>query len=327
MGSTWSAEGVPRAVWLRSGDEGLTRMIHYSPHKWLDHLFDIEGSMAREIVGRVTACVLWAVVVVVVHKYAHPLGIAPLMHTLVGVAMGLLLVFRTNSSYDRYWEGRRQWGGVTNDSRNLGRSARLLLKDDPGLLAEVLAWTAAFPYALMHRLRGTPAALPASLGLPAGAVAAVVSADHVPMAVALRIGRSLETARSRGLISDYLYGTLDACVQRLVDELGACERIHSTPLPFVYVVHLRRALIFYCFTIPFALLDAYGWGTILATLLVSYLFFGIEEIGVEIEDPFGSDANDLALETYCQRIEAYLQSLCDEAPDFSNPVVDAAHAV
>ena len=105
------------------------------------------------------------------------------------------------------------------------------------------------------------------------------------------------------MISDYLFVAVEQVVQRLVDALGSCERIHATPLPFVYVVHLRRTLIWYCFSLPLALVQTYGWGTTVVVALVAYTFFGIEEIGVEIEDPFGNDANDLPLERYCQRLE------------------------
>ena len=105
--------------------------------------------------------------------------------------------------------------------------------------------------------------------------------------------------------------SLDQNVQLLIDYFGACERIHKTPLPFVYVVHLRRALVLYCFTLPFALVDHYGWWAIPATLLVAYTFFGIEEIGVEIENPFGQDDNDLPLERFCETIERDLLELSD----------------
>src|SRR4029077_14654796 len=121
--------------------------------------------------------------------------------------------------------------------------------------------------------------------LPAAEVAAVLEAPHVPAAAALRITENLVEARDRGTISDIVLTTIDANVQQLIDYLGACERIKKTPLPFVYVVHLRRTLVLYCFTLPFAVVELYGWWTILVSLFTSYMFFGIEEIGVEIENP------------------------------------------
>ena len=116
-------------------------------------------------------------------------------------------------------------------------------------------------------------------------------------------------ARDKGLISDITLASLDHNVQLLVDYLGGCERINSTPLPFAYMVHLRRVIIVYCFTLPFALVETFGWLTVLATLGVAYTLFGIEEIGVEIENPFGNDVNDLALEDLCGKIAKNLLAL------------------
>ena len=98
-------------------------------------------------------------------------------------------------------------------------------------------------------------------------------------------------------------------MQLLIDYCGACERIRSTPLPFAYAVHLRRALIVYCFTLPLALVQKYGWETVPVTLMIAYVLFGIEEIGVEIEGPFGDDDNDLPLEDICETIHKNLYAL------------------
>ena len=102
-------------------------MIRYEKRRWSSHLFDIRGSMLLEIVGRVSACVLWSLIVVTAHHFYRGLAVPATAHTLIGAALGLLLVFRTNASYDRYWEGRRQWGAIINESRNLGRMSRVYL--------------------------------------------------------------------------------------------------------------------------------------------------------------------------------------------------------
>jgi ion channel-forming bestrophin family protein len=287
-------------------------MIEYDVHDWGSHLLDVKGSMVREIIGRVMTCVLWSALVVCYHHFVRPVSVPSTVHGLVGTALGLLLVFRTNSSYDRFWEGRRMWGGIVNETRNLARGACVHLKDDPALLGEVVRWTVAWAYASMHSLRGRSDLGPIAGRLPPDEVEAAIGAQHTPLAVATRISLSLHEAKQRGLISDYIQAALDQNVQLLIDYLGACERIRKTPLPFAYVVHLRRALILYCFTLPFALVEAFGWGTVLDTLLVAYVFFGIEEIGVEIEDPFGEDDNDLPVEGICVTIERNLMALLDE---------------
>jgi putative membrane protein len=166
----------------------------------------------------------------------------------------------------------------------------------------------------MNALRGSVGLGPVADRLPQHEVEATLAARHVPLAIALRISRHIADARDRGLISDYVAMTLDQNVQLLVDYLGSCERIRKTPLPFAYVVHLRRALILYCVTLPFALVEPFGWWSILVTALISYTFFGIEELGVEIENPFGDDANDLPLEQICETIESDLLALLDGGP-------------
>jgi putative membrane protein len=284
-------------------------MINYDPHHWSSHFFDIRGSMVREIIGRVGICVLWSAGVTAFHIYVHPLGVPSTVHSLVGVALGLLLVFRTNSSYDRFWEGRKLWGSIVNECRNLARGARVLLKHDPQLMREVVRWTAAFPYSAMHGLRDRDGLGQAAALLPETEVASALAANHTPLEVATRITSLLAEARDRGKISDYVLMSLDENVQLLIDYIGGCERIHRTPIPFAYMVHLRRALMLYCFTLPFALVKEFGWGTVLDTFLVTYVFFGIEEIGVEIEDPFGEDANDLPLDDICRMIERNVMSL------------------
>lgn len=282
--------------------------IDYDAHNWWDHFFQIRGSMVREITYRVLACVTWAAGVTLVHKTCMPLSISSSAHSLIGLAIGLLLVFRTNSSYDRFWEGRKLWGAIVNESRNLARLATVLLAREPVLLRRLLEWLVAFPWASMHYLRGAKSLGP-NASLPTDEVAAVLAIQQVPLAVARKVTESINRAREQQVISDYLAGTLDASVQQLVACMGGCERIHRTPLPFSYVVHLRRVLILYCFTLPFALLKDFDWWTILATLIVSYTLYGIEEIGVEIEDPFGEDANDLPLDRICTTIEENVRSL------------------
>lgn len=299
-------------------------MIDYEPHNWFEHLFDLKGSMIREVSLRVFACVGWAVLVIDLHHRGYlTMEVVPgTAHTLVGVALGLLLVFRTNSSYDRFWEGRRQWGSIVNESRNLARASRVYFgESDPTRFAEIVRWTIAFSYSCMYSLRHQTGLGSIAQQLPQEEVEAVLASRHVPLAIAGRITSRLVEARDQGLVSDYVMIDLDQNVQLLIDYLGACERIHKTPMPFAYAVHLRRSLILYCVTLPFALVQDYGWWAIVAVVMITYTFFGIEEIGVEIEDPFGSDPNDLPLERICETIENNLLGLIAsvELPPVAEP--------
>lgn len=286
-------------------------MIDYDPHNWRSHFFDYQGSLLPEILGRISLCVLWSAVVVLLHEWYPIVGVPPTVHSMAGFAIGLLLVVRTNSSYDRFWEGRKLWGSIINDTRNLARLGSSTLRSDPALLRELLLWTMAFPVAAMHVLRNSCGLGRFTSELPPEKVEQVLGSNHCALAVARQITQLLVEARDRGLISDYVFTTLDNNVQCLVQYIGGCERIHKTPLPFAYVVHLRRAVLFYCYTLPFGLVRDFDWWTIVATLLIAYVFFGIEEIGVEIEDPFGADENDLPLERFCSTIERNVTDIMD----------------
>ena len=298
-------------------------MIEYNPHDWRSHLCDIRGSLVREIFGRVAACVAWSAVIIALMRWLdywsngkidHDLEILAIpitAHTLLGIALSFLLVLRTNSSYERFWEGRKLWGGIVNETRNLARLACVHLASDVPLRNDVIRWTIAYAYSCMHRLQNTPvlADLESRLGDEANSAAA---AEHVPLAISRRITELLWQAKRRGLVSDYVMTHIDQNTQLLIDYLGGCERIHRTPLPFAYVVHLRRAIIVYTFTLPFALYKDFGWLTVVVTFLVAYLFYGIEEIGVTIENPFEGQDNDLPLEQICATIDRNLSAMIKE---------------
>lgn len=288
-------------------------MIDYDPHLWRDHLLDIHGSMVKQIGYRVAAAVLWSVLVVQLYEHAWHIAIPITLHSLVGFALGLLLVFRTNAAYDRFWEGRRMWGGIVNECRNLARLSRVLLGGASPIHADIVKWAVVFCYATMSQLRTKRSIGQSASLLTAGDLEEALAAQHIPLHAAVRMSAAINAAKQRGIISDIQQVTLDQNVQLLIDYLGACERIHKTPLPFAYVVHLRRALIAYCFTLPFALLDPFHWLTVPATFIVTYIFFGIEEIGVQIEDPFGVDDNDLPLERFCESIERSVLALVEGA--------------
>jgi putative membrane protein len=289
-------------------------VIDYEPHKWRDHFFDARGSMFRTIGYRAAICGLAAAVIVLVHFRWHAFASTDKVHALIGTPLGLLLVFRTNASYDRFWEARKLWGSIVNESRNLARSASVLLAADAALVAGIVRLGIAFPYACMNTLRGKHGldALGPELGRDEADL--LGSAQHPPLAVAVAVSRRIAEGQRRGLITDVQQSIIEQNVQVLIDCIGACERIKRTPLPFAYVVHLRRALAVYCGTLPLALVQYFGWITVPVTFLVAYVLLGIEEIGVEIEEPFGTDDNDLPLDRFCTTIEQNLRALLPAAP-------------
>jgi putative membrane protein len=208
------------------------------------------------------------------------------------------------------------WGGIVNETRNLARLATVHLEATPERRNDVVLSAVAFAYASMHILRQSPRTTdPVELLGPLGKALSpeefdvLANAEHLPLAIATRITSQLRNARDQGLLSDIVLTSLDQNVQLLMDYIGACERIHKTPIPYAYMVHVRRALIMYCGSLPFALVKDFGWTTVPVVVLLAYVFLGIEEIGVEIEDPFGEDDNDLPLERICGTIERNLLKL------------------
>lgn len=288
-------------------------MIPYDPHHWWRHLFNIRGGVVREILGRIGVFAVWSVALTWFHLNVHKIDVPATGHTLAGTALSLLLVFRTNASYDRFWEGRKLWGGVVNETRNLLRSAAVNIPSLE-LLRRLAVWTAVYPYALTRVLRGEGALGPAAALLPAAEVQRVLAAGNAGVAVAMRMSSVLAEARQRGLITDYMQLQIDQNVQLLIDYQGGCERIVKTPLPFAYMLHLRRTLILFILGLPFALVETFGWATVPVVALVAHTFLGIEEIGVEIEDPFGTEDNDLPLE----QISASIGRILDEVVPWQN---------
>jgi putative membrane protein len=230
-----------------------------------------------------------------------------------GGALGLLLVLRTNAGYERWWEGRRIWGDIVNRSRNLAVAALGYGPDDPAWRDQVVRRTAAFCHAARMSLRGErePEALVRLLG-PAEAEQ-VLSADHMPTAVAALISESLRDARDRLGLDGFALLRVDPDRAALIDDIGACERIVKTPLPLAYRVEIRRFLILFIATIPFAVVRRLFWFTPFATVLIAAPLLAIDKIGTELQDPFSKDnLNHLPLDDICATIERNLLAMLDQ---------------
>ena len=231
--------------------------------------------------------------------------------TTVGGALFFLMVFRTNASYDRWWEGRKRWGMVINRTRDFARQTCTFV-DEFYLTDNLVRWTVAFAYCMKRHLRFERDLSELDGKLDDAEIAKIQEAKHMPlyclerMSTYIRAAR--ESPRSR-LVDAHVYIAMDMNLTQFEDELGACERILKTPFPFAYVIHLRTFMSLWLFALPFALLDLCGWLTIPTTCLVAYALLGIETIGVEIENPSGHDFNDLPLDTICQTIETNLFEL------------------
>jgi putative membrane protein len=253
-------------------------------------------------------------------QFQLPIGLAVGPYEIAGAALALLLILRTNAGYDRWWEARKLWGGIVNQSRNLAITALSYGPSDPGWRARVVQWASAFPHVARASLRGerTCPRLEALLG-PDDA-ARVAAADHMPSFVAMVLAGLLRQARERHGMD--AFGFLQADRERalLIDHIGACERILKTPLPLVYAIKIRRFIVLFLLTLPFVLLHKIptDWLIPIVTMLVAYPLISLDQIGVELQNPFSvANLSHLPLDDIAGTIERNLAGVL-KAPDFSD---------
>lgn len=220
----------------------------------------------------------------------------PVMHSLMGFALSLLLVFRTNSAYDRWWEARKLWGQLVNVSRNLAiKVAAILPADDAQTRAEFARLIGAFPRALQVHLRSERT----RLALDAAAHPELEGLDpkkHVPAQITSLLHAHAHQSYRRGAVSgDQLIG-LATDLTAFMDICGACERIKNTPIPYSYSSFIKKFIVIYSLTLPVGFVFSLGYIAIPVVVFIFYVLASLEVIAEEIEEPFGTDTNDLPLE-------------------------------
>lgn len=230
-----------------------------------------------------------------------------------GLVMGLLLVFRTNSAYDRWWEGRKLWGQLTNDSRNICLKVRALTTATPEEAARFGKLVISFAYALKHHLRGT------SPGerLPGVGAVSPAQAKHLPLHISRLIYDTLAKWRDTGKLTEVNFLIIDTHAKALMDICGACERIKSSPLSVSYRAFMRQGIAISLFAWPWYLsqMASIVW-TLPPLLIGAYFLCGIELIAEDIEEPFGKDGDDLPLDDICANIKASVGSIAKVSEEY-----------
>jgi len=273
-------------------------MIEYETKRWAKIVFRVHGTVLPRIVWRVALVVLIAIIV----TYAQMgLGIdiptSSVLHSIVGVALGLLLVFRTNSSYDRFWEGRKLIGSMVNETRDLARQTASYLADSPFETRERIGhYIIALFAAIRRSLRREREAAEMAVLLSEEERLLLNRVSAPPLLVAGWISDQLAIEAGAGRLSEHRLVAMDGRISVLIELWGGAERILKTPVPFAYAHHIKGFLTIFCLTVPLSLLDSMGWSTPLGAAIVAYGLFGIDEIGIEIEEPFGYDENDLPMD-------------------------------
>lgn len=284
---------------------------------WLRLLFVWRGSVLPDIVPQLLLATGFAVLVTVLHgqlfRWKIELNVVPF--SLVGLTLAIFLGFRNSTSYARYWEARTLWGSLLNETRVLLRQA-LTLVDEPARAHEqakdLAMLLAAFVHALRHQLRGTDPTADLRRLLPPAACERLAGARYQPAVLLLMAGEWLRARREDGTLPPVLVPALEAPLGKLTEALGGCERIAGTPIPFTYSVLLHRTVHIYCLLLPFGLVDSIGAMTPVIVAFVAYTFFALEALGAELEEPFGTTPNDLALDAMSAAIEDTLREMLGE---------------
>jgi putative membrane protein len=246
-----------------------------------------------------------------VPQFHYSLTVAPF--TIIGLPLGIFLGFRNNSAYDRFWEGRKLWGALVNTSRSFTRQILTLLDSPDGMeqlrdfQRETVHLLIAYVHALRLHLRDAKPGQVLDGSLPVEEHASHEGEHNVPLGILQTLAERLATARRKGWVHPQHVLVLEASLIGITDIQGACERIRSTPIPYSYTVLIHRIVAVYCMLLPFGLMETVKWATPAVVLAISYCFFGLDAVGDELEDPFGTQANDLPLDAISRTIERDLR--------------------
>lgn len=288
-------------------------------------VLSLEGSVTPRILLRVLAFGAFAAIVRLLsnfleRNYHFDLGIEANPFQIAGAVLGVLLVFRTNSGYDRWWEARKLWGGIVNQSRNLAVTALSYGPRDGAWRHEITAWIAVFPHAARISLRGEVPDERITALIGAEKTAQLAAADHMPTFVSFQIGQLLHRALEDGAMNHLAFAQAESQRTELIDHIGGCERILKTPLPLVYVINIRQFITVFLLVLPLALLHQLrgDWVIPLVTIGVSYALLSLDQIGVELQNPFAkANLSHLPLNDISATIEKNVRALVEE-DDYSH---------
>lgn len=300
---------------------------------WLALIFVLRGTPLARIWLRLLVVVSVAIAVTLIHQEYGTFspGLTTVPFSLVGLALGIFLGFRNNTSYDRFWEGRKLWGTLVNTTRTTARQIQTLIgKPDSDTKVvtdthrELTRRVIAYVHCFRHHLRNEDHPGDAAAFLPPDEAKELATQSNPPQAILHRLAQRYRELWTQGEIHPFHLSQLDQSLTDLTNLQGACERIKSTPIPASYTVLIHRLVAFYVFALPFGLVSSIGVWTPAVVVLVAYAFLGLDAIGDEIEEPFGTHINDLPLATISRMIEINLLERLGESdlPEALAPVND-----
>lgn len=286
-------------------------MINYNPKSWVGMIFHLTKSDTLQILWKelVFICLLTlGIAFLQIHYFPEAVVLEKLfsVYQILGFVISLLLVFRTNTAYERWWEGRRKWGELVNDSRNLAvKIAALELDDETN--AFFARHIANFPKVSKEHLRaGTNFSI---LNLTEDEARFLGHVDHIPSGIVELIYLRLNALKKAGRLSEEDILRLDRNLNGFLDCVGACERIKNTPIPYSYSMFFKKFIFIYVVTLPLAFVTNFGYFSAIISTFIFYVLVSLEILAEEIEDPFGYDDNDLPTDQMTDRIEGIVTTI------------------
>lgn len=280
-------------------------MIKYNPKSWIHLIFALQKSdtariLWKELLYMAALSLIIAYIEIDYFPDTHlVLSNLTTVFSLIGFVISMLLVFRTNTAYDRWWEGRKKWGELVNDTRNLSvkLSALIAQKEDRLFFARMIG---NFVFASKEHLR--EGINWQELDLTEEETKHLQSKDHIPMMIVQLMYQKIIALKKSGEISEMEFIALDTNLNALMNSLGACERIKNTPIPYSYSLFLKKFIFIYTSTLPLAFVTIFGYYSAIISVFVFYVIVSMEVLAEEIEDPFGTDENDLPTDQLCEKI-------------------------
>ena len=289
-------------------------MIKYNPKIWFTQIFKIPPGDTLRLLYKemiILALLTFGLTYFELNyvKDLHLFKDAIAVYSLIGFVLSLLLVFRTNTAYDRWWEGRKKWGELVNNTRTLAIkvSTSTTDKDDIDYFKRLIV---NYVYALKWHLRNEEEVL--KTDLREDEKKAFDLAAHKPSYFSKLMYARLQKMLVEEKISSNEFLAFDTNLNTFSNITGACERIKNTPMPFSYNLFLKKFIFIYVTTLPLAFVSSFGYGTVLIAIFMFYVLVSMELLAEEIEDPFGTDPNDLALDEICENISESVEDILTE---------------
>ncbi|NVK65578.1 MAG: hypothetical protein HWE22_13380 [Flavobacteriales bacterium] len=290
-------------------------MIKYNPKSWVQLIFAFHKSdtiriLWKELIYIGLFTVAIAYLEITYFPHATYLSGLTTVYSLIGFVISLLLVFRTNTAYDRWWEGRKKWGEMVNDSRNLAVKISTLQfdKEENDFFRRMIS---NFTFATKEHLRRSVNL--DELQLTDEERKGLERKSHIPVEIIHLMFKHMNKLKSEGRLSEMEYLAINDNLDSLVDSLGACERILNTPIPYSYSLFLKKFIFIYTTTLPLAFVTTFGYYSALIATFVFYVLVSMEVLAEEIEDPFGIDDNDLPTDQLCETIRKNVNEVFTES--------------